>query len=169
MNECMNGLLTDWPIDWLIYILTDEGDNKLNQIPYFVKFFEKINISISTLSLVLLFCIFFILTGLLKSSTDFFISKLRKKIVTSYLKNSLNKFFNSDWHFFYHTKISKISSAIYKDLEIISGSVAAGLHIFSNVSIIIIFWSFKRSCWFSLKRLYFGSKIATWVWYDHKI
>lgn len=122
----------------LIYILTDEGDNKLNQIPYFVKFFEKINISISTLSLVLLFCIFFILTGLLKASTDFFIAKLRKKIVTSYLKNSLNKFFNSDWHFFYHTKISKISSAIYKDLEIISGSVAAGLHIFSNVSIIII-------------------------------
>tara|TARA_A100001015_G_scaffold310412_1_gene411756 strand:- start:7595 stop:9310 length:1716 start_codon:yes stop_codon:yes gene_type:complete len=121
----------------LVYILTEES-NKIEKIPFFVKFFEKINIDIKTEILVIVFCIFFILTSLLKAFNDFFIARLRKKIVQKYLKNCLNQFFSSDWHFFYHTKISKISSAIYKDLEIISGAVAAGIHVFSNLTVVLV-------------------------------
>ena len=121
----------------LVYILTNEND-QFKEIPFFVKIFEKINIESKTHVLLVIFCTLFIFTSFLKAFNDYFIGKLRKKIIQSYLKNCLNKFFNSDWHFFYQTKISKISSAIYKDLEIVSGSVMAGLTIFSNVSIILI-------------------------------
>jgi ATP-binding cassette subfamily C protein len=122
----------------LVYLLNNESTLGANEIPYFVTLFENLDINIKSGSLIFLFCFLFFFSGLLKIFSDYFIAKLRKKIVQNYFENCLKQFFNSDWHFFYQTKISKISSAIYKDLEIISGSVSAGLYLFANFSIIII-------------------------------
>ena len=92
-------------------------------------------------SYITLFIFLFIIGGLLKVFNDYCIVKIRVKILSLYLKDTLDSFFLSDWHFFYMNDIGKISNSIYKELDKVGGSIMATLQLISNVFLIsVIIW-----------------------------
>ena len=90
---------------------------------------------------ILIFIILFVVAGLLKILNDYFIIKIRVKILSLYLKEMLVSFFTSTWHFFYMNDIGKISNSVYKELDKVGGSIMATLQLFSNIFLIsVIIW-----------------------------
>ena len=120
-------------------ILDSKIDDKItNLLNQFVDYdFNQLNQS----DYIIIFIFLFIIAGLLKILNDFFIIKIRVKIISFYLKEILNCFFSSNWHFFYMNDIGKISNSIYKELEKVSGSIMATLQLISNIFLIsVIIW-----------------------------
>ena len=85
---------------------------------------------------ILIFIILFIVAGLLKILNDYFIIKIRVKILSLYLKETLDSFFSSNWHFFYMNDIGKISNSIYMEIDKVGGSIMATLQLISNIFLI---------------------------------
>ena len=88
-----------------------------------------------------LFISLFIFAGLLKILNDYFIIKIRVRILSLYLRETLESFFLSNWHFFYMNDIGKISNSVYKELDKVGGSIMATLQLISNIFLIsVIIW-----------------------------
>ncbi len=115
------------------------GENVNLKIGKFLEKHEIINITeYGHLELIIFFLIFFVIGGFFKIISDYLIIKIRVIILSLYFKDLLNRFFLSNWHFFYLNDIGKISNSVYKELDKVGGSIIAILHLFSNVFLISI-------------------------------
>ncbi len=120
-------------------ILESKIDTKI--IALLNQFIEFDFNQLSQTEYILIFIILFIVAGLLKILNDYFIIKIRVKILSLYLKETLDFFFSSNWHFFYMNDIGKISNSIYKELDKVGGSIMATLQLISNIFLIsVIIW-----------------------------
>jgi ABC-type multidrug transport system fused ATPase/permease subunit len=121
-----------------------------------------------------IFIFFFIVSGVIKVLNDYFLIKLRFKILSKYFYDLIKKIFLSDWQFFNLNDIGKISNSVYKELDKVGGTFIAVLHITSNfflISFIIlvpltISWKVTLASFFSIIIALYPLKILHKLFYD---
>jgi ABC-type bacteriocin/lantibiotic exporter with double-glycine peptidase domain len=143
---------------------------------YINKVGEFFNINLNDIGksiYILIFVLFFIISGVIKVLNDYFLIKLRFNILSKYFYDLIKKIFLSNWQFFSVNDIGKISNSIYKELDKVGGTLIAVLHIISNfflVSIIIlvpltISWKVTLFSFLSIIILLFPLKILHSIFY----
>ena len=133
LSSLMNAFTTFSLVPLIYFLLYGKLNFKDDSIFEFIS--EFINFSLQ--NVLILFISFFLFSSALKILADFYIVKIRKDLLVNIQDKFLKTLFKAEWHFFYKKKISTITSAIYKDLEIVGSAILSALHLISNIGLII--------------------------------
>ena len=137
ISSFLNALATISLIPLVYFLLYGKFEIEILQNDFFKKliFFDEQKISL--LYAIIFFISFFALSSFFKIFSTFYIQKIRRKLTVDYQNETLIEFFKAEWHFFYETKISNISSAVYRDLNHVSSAIISWLNIFASFGLLI--------------------------------